>query len=395
MAELNRTHLSDLRGASRLAFDATAGLVDVVERMHSTIQRRPAPVGTALNRPTKGITGLVYRSVRGGVRLIGAGVDVSLASVVGLLPQGETAPGREALLAAVNGVYGDYLARTGNPLAIEMSLRARGRAVDVTDPGASYRGADGHAPTSKLLVLVHGLCLNDLHWRRAGHDHGAALADEFGYSPLYVRYNSGLHIHDNGRALAALLEPLVRNWPVAVQELCIIGHSMGGLVARSACCWADEHGHDWLSRLDKLVFLGTPHQGSPLERGGNGLDFILDLSPYSAPLTRLGKARSAGIQDLRYGAITADGLQSVPLPARVACYAAAATLGRRRSLLADRLIGDGLVPLNSALGRHRTRSKALGIPKTRQWIGYEMGHLELLCRPEVYAQLRIWLQDHA
>ena len=170
---------------------------------------------------------------------------------------------------------------------------------------------------------------------------------------------------------------------------------MGGLVARSACLWADEHGHDWLRRLGKLVFLGTPHHGSPLERGGNGLDLILDLSPYSAPLTRLGKARSAGIQDLRYGAITSDGVQPVPLPSGVACYAAAATLGKRRSLLADRLIGDGLVPLNSALGRHRTRSKALGIPKTRQWIGYEMGHLELLCRPEVYAQLRIWLQDRA
>jgi len=395
MAELNRTHLSDLRGVSRMAFDATAGLVNVVERMHSTIQQRSAPVGKAPNRPTKGITGLVYRSVRGGVRLIGAGVDVSLASVVMFLPQGEIAPGREALRAAVNGVYGDHLARTGNPLAIEMSLRAWGRAVDVTDPGASYRETDGHAPSSKLLVLVHGLCLNDLHWRRAGHDHGAALADEFGYSPLYVRYNSGLHIRDNGRALAALLESLVRNWPVAVQELCIIGHSMGGLVARSACVSADEHGHDWLSRLGKLVFLGTPHHGSPLERGGNRLDFILDLSPYSAPLTRLGTTRSAGIQDLRYGAITADDLQSVPLPQGVACYAAAATLGKRRSLLADRLIGDGLVPLNSALGRHRTRSKALGIPKTRQWIGYEMGHLELLCRPEVYAQLRIWFQDHA
>jgi hypothetical protein len=92
--------------------------------MRSTIQRRPAPVGKALSHPTKGITGLVYRSVRGGVRLIGAGVDVSLASVVRFLPQGETAPGREALLVAVNGVYGDYLARTGNPLAIEMSLRS-------------------------------------------------------------------------------------------------------------------------------------------------------------------------------------------------------------------------------------------------------------------------------
>jgi pimeloyl-ACP methyl ester carboxylesterase len=237
--------------------------------------------------------------------------------------------------------------------------------------------------------------MNDLQWRREGQDHGAALADQLGYSPLYLRYNSGLHIHENGRALAELLELLVRNWPVPLQKFCIVGHSMGGLVARSACLWADEHGHDWLSRLGKLVFLGTPHHGSPLERGGNGLDLILDLSPYSAPLTRLGKARSAGIQDLRHGAITPGGVRPVPLPSGVECYAAAATLGKRRSLLADRLIGDGLVPLNSALGRHRTRSKALGIPKPRQWIGYEMGHLELLRRPEVYAQLQIWLRDHA
>ena len=237
--------------------------------------------------------------------------------------------------------------------------------------------------------------MSDLQWQREGHDHGAALADALGYSALYLHYHSGLHLHENGAAFAGLLESLIQHWPVPVHELCIIGHSMGGLVARSACLSADEQRYGWLRRLRKLVFLGTPHLGAPLERGGNGLDKVLDLSPYSEPLSRLGRSRSAGIQDLRHGTIASDHGQPAPLPSGVACYAAAATLGKRRSLLADRLIGDGLVPLNSALGRDRNRSRALGIPETRQWIGYEMGHLELLSRPEVYSQLRLWLEDRS
>jgi hypothetical protein len=118
----------------------------------------------------------------------------------------------------------------------------------------------------------------------------------------------------------------------------------------------------------------------------------MELSPYVAPFTRLGKARSAGITDLRYGSITQDQREFVPLPEDVDCYALAATLGKRRSRVAERLVGDGLVPLDSALGRHPDEVRTLAIPKQRQWVGYEMGHLDLLSRPEVYVQLREWLQ---
>jgi len=76
--------------------------------------------------------------------------------------------------------------------------------------------------------MVHGLCLNDRHWRRDEHDHGAALADDLGLTPLYLRYNTGLHIGDNGRDFAKMLETLLRNWPRPVEELVILGHSMGG-----------------------------------------------------------------------------------------------------------------------------------------------------------------------
>ncbi|HEX7373648.1 MAG TPA: hypothetical protein VF277_01645, partial [Steroidobacteraceae bacterium] len=379
-------------GASRLAIEATAGIVDVVERMHSTIQRRPGPLGSPVFHPTRGITGFVYRRVRGTVQLIGRGIDASIAPWLGLLPAGETTAGRDTLLSIVNGVSGDHLVRSANPLAIDMSLRWGGKTIDATNPQASLDAAGGPASTGKLLVLVHGLCMGDLQWNHEGHDHGAALADELGYTPLYLRYNSGLHVSENGRRFAQLLETLVAHWPVALTELTIIGHSMGGLVARSACLHGEAQDHAWRRQLRRLVFLGTPHHGSPLERGGHGLDYAMALSPYSAPLTRLGRQRSAGIQDLRHGTITAGRHRFVPLPADVACHAVAATLGAKRSLLADRLVGDGLVPLYSALGRHADRSRSLAFAKPNRWVGYQMGHVELLRRPEVYAQLRQWLQ---
>jgi pimeloyl-ACP methyl ester carboxylesterase len=393
MVATSKTFVADIRGATKMAFDATVGLTDVVERMHRTIQVRPAAWEKASpHERTSGITGLVYRTVRGSVRLVGLGIEASLSAVENVLPEAETEPRREALVSAVNGIYGDYLARTLNPLAIEMSLRHKGRPIDLSRPAASLLEAGGGSPTGKLLILVHGLCMNDLKWSRDGHDHGAALADELSCTVLYLRYNSGLHVDQNGRTLSALLDTLVRQWPCPVEELTILGHSMGGLLARSACFHGAQQGHEWLEYLHRLVFLGTPHQGSALERGGQRLDEILDLSPYSAPLTRIGKVRSAGIQDLRHGTITAGGPDFVPLPADVECFAVAATLGSRRNVLAERLIGDGLVPLESALGRHKDAGRTLAFAKSRQWIGYEMGHLDLLSHPEVYAQLRKWLK---
>jgi len=393
MAGPTRTHLSDFRGAARMAFDATAGVARIVEKMHRTIQVLPFPVGRAEPGSTRGITGFVYRRVQGSVRLIGRGIDLGLAPVVALLPEGESTPVRDAFVSAVNGVYGDYLVRTGNPLAIEMSLRHRDRPLDRDDLASTFGTNRDTAPGGRILVMVHGLCLNERHWTREGHDHGATLADELGYTPLYLRYNSGRHIGHNGRQFAQMLETLVSNWPRPVEELVILGHSMGGLVARSACHHGREAGHGWLRHLRKIVFLGTPHHGSPLERGGHRLDFVLEASPYSAPFTRIGRMRSAGITDLRHGSITTGAHEVVPLPAGVKCYAAAATLAARRSVLAERLVGDGLVPLDSALGRHAERERTLSIPKDRQWVGYGMGHLELLNRAEVYSQLHEWLRD--
>jgi pimeloyl-ACP methyl ester carboxylesterase len=393
MSTVHRRHLADLQGASRLAIDAVLGIAGLVETMHHTIQLRPGPVGEAGGAgETRGITGFVYRCVRGTTRVIGTGLDSAFSPLVGLLPEGESSPERDAAVSVLNGVYGDHLAVTGNPLAIGMELRYQGRALDLAGPDALHEAARRQGAAPRLLLMVHGLCLNERHWQRNGHDHGAALAAEFGFVPLYLRYNSGLPIAANGRMLAVMLERLLANWPGKPPRLAIIGHSMGGLVVRSACHHAQESGHAWTGRLQDCVFLGTPHHGAPLERAGHRLDQVMDLSPYVAPFTRLGKARSAGITDLRHGRVAAREGVFVPLPGRIRFYGAAATLCARRGTLANRLLGDGLVPLNSALGVHRDPRQELVIPKQRQWIGYGLSHMDLLSDAGVHARLQGWLR---
>ena len=76
--------------------------------------------------------------------------------------------------------------------------------------------------------------MNDIQWTRKGHNYGTALAEVLGQTPIYLLYNSGRHVSTNGQDLSELLEKLLAQWPVPVEELVIVAHSMGGLVARSA-----------------------------------------------------------------------------------------------------------------------------------------------------------------
>jgi pimeloyl-ACP methyl ester carboxylesterase len=401
MVKKHRVGAADLRGLSRLTIDGIAGIVDLVEAMHYNIASVPGILAKPKRGRTTGITNLVYRSIRGVVGLVGHGLDKLLARLEPFVGERSTWPGREPLLAALNGVLGDYLAASNNPLAITMALRRGGIALPAERAplAAAIPQAGG-----KLVVLLHGLCMNDLQWVRKGHDHGAALARDLAYTPVYLHYNSGLHISTNGRAFAELLETLVQRWPVPLTELVLIGHSMGGLVVRSACHYGALARHEWPRRVDKLVFLGTPHHGAPLERGGHWVDMLLGSSAYSAPLARLGKIRSAGITDLRFGNLldedwnkrdrferSGDLRVAVPLPDGVACYAIAATTGKTAGDLTDKLIGDGIVPLASALGRHTNPRLALNFDESRQWVARGINHLDLLSRPEVYAQIKRWL----
>ena len=395
---------TDLSGFSRLAIDATTGLTDLVEAMHHNIASVSSVVGVAPGGRTTGITGLVYRTVRGITRLVGGGIDALLGQLAPLLGQSSSTPAREAVLAALNGVLGDYLAATGNSLQITMRLRSNGLPLELTAQSLAAAAAQSGRNPGKVVILVHGLCMNDLQWTREGHDHGVALARDLGYTPVYLHYNSGLHISSNGRELAQLLESLVNEWPVPITDLVIIGHSMGGLVARSACHVGRESSHAWPRTLRKLVFLGTPHHGAPLARGGHWIDIILGVSPYTAPFARLGKIRSAGITDLRYGylldedwagrdrfAPINDRRQAVPLADGVLHYALAATTAASPRGAKGRLPGDGLVPVASALGRHADPRRSLALPEANVWIAHSMGHLDMLGSKEVYQQISHWL----
>jgi pimeloyl-ACP methyl ester carboxylesterase len=396
--------LQDLQGLARLGFDATIAVTNLVENMHQTIASRAGILGPGQDLPTKGLTGLVYRLVRGTTRVAGLGVD----HLTGLLNQGlesnlESTPEREAVIAAMCGVWGDHLAETHNPLAIRMAFRVQGQPLTLTRAALQQRMAQ---PESRLLVLVHGLCMNDLQWQRRGHDHGAALGKALGMTPLYLHYNTGLHVSKNGEAFAEQLQTLVEQWPVPVEQLVLIGHSMGGLVARSACHAAELAAQPWLEKLAALVCLGTPHHGAPLERGGQLIDSMLGKSPYLAPFARLGKARSAGIADLRFGNVrqgdwaahrkhdqTVDERLPTPLPQGVPAFLVAAVQAQRRDHPRNAWVGDGLVPLASALGEHANPALALTVPDRHKQVLTGASHWDLLNHPGVYRQLLAWLQS--
>jgi pimeloyl-ACP methyl ester carboxylesterase len=398
---------ADLRGAARLTTDAVAGLASLVEAMHARIANplRLPGFGTAAaeGERTGGITGLVYGTVRGVTQRVGNSAEALLGWLAPALaaadPHQPPRPEREAVLAALNGVLGDHLAATDNPLAVAMAFRQAGRPLPLERLALRSRLA-GAKP--RLLVLLHGLCMNDLQWQRAGHDHGAALAREWGCTPVYLHYNSGLSVSTNGRILAQMMERLYDAWPMPIERLVMIGHSMGGLVARSAIhhgALIQRGGLRWPGRVDDLVCLGTPHQGAPLERAGHGVDRLLGAAPYAAPLARLGKVRSAGINDMRLGNIVSapagdDGTHrcaQVGLPDGTRCFAIAASLGPAAGNLKSRLLGDGLVPVASALGQHPEPDRRLAFDPACQAVVHETGHLDLLSSPEVYGRLRQWL----
>jgi pimeloyl-ACP methyl ester carboxylesterase len=401
----------DLRGAAQLATQATLGATRMAEGVHQSVLGTLGATGGTSSRESgshlqaTGLTGLVYSAVRGMTTLIGKSADTALRALTPLLEtagaQPPESPQRAAVVAALHGVLGDHLAATGNPLAMPMTLRFNGQVLEAGQMPAPT------AVNGKLLIVLHGLCMNDLQWQHPASDgepasHPAALAAVHAYTPVFVRYNTGLHTSTNGAELSLQLGRLVAQWPVAVDSITMLAHSMGGLVARSACAQADAG--PWRHLLKALVFLGTPHHGAPLERAGNWVDVVLGSTPYSRPLAKLGQLRSAGITDLRHGHVQESDWQGrdrfrrqpdqrshLPLPAGVACYTVAATVGKPRSLLAERLVGDGLVPLRSALGQHDDAARCLHFAKDRQAVVYRLNHMELLRSPAVRDQLLVWL----
>jgi pimeloyl-ACP methyl ester carboxylesterase len=235
----------------------------------------------------------------------------------------------------------------------------------------------GEPRTPRVAVFLHGLGETEHAW--GARNYGERLHDELGITPVFVRFNSGRRISENGAALAALLDELVAGWPVWLESLALVGHSMGGLVARAAC----HHGGAWTKLVTHTVSLGTPHMGAPLEQAVHGLSAALHLVPETRPFARFLRRRSAGIRDLRRGF-------EAPLLAHATHCFVAATVTRSDKHPVGRLIGDTLVLAPSDSGRSRKRRVGF-----KEEHGLALGgthHLALLNHPLIYERLHIWLQ---
>jgi len=381
-----------------LAVRGVAETTSLVEQVHHNIAGIRPPVGRSRAGGTRGITGVVYRSIHGVNGLVGGALDMAFQPFSRRAERIDSTPQREAFLAVLNGVIGDHLDATANPLAIPMRLRPGGPSAE---PGLDAHSGGVARDSRRLLIAIHGLCQSDRCWtprdEAAGVDLPAELSRVHGYTSLQLHYNTGRPIATNGRELAVRLDSLVQDWPVPVDEIVLLGHSMGGLVARSACHYGQVDQYGWTRRVRRLITLGTPHHGSPLEKAGYGFERLLGISPYSAPFARLGRMRSAGITDLRHGRVveSAGGDRSdgaiAELPPQVELHAIAATTAERMEGYRARIIGDGLVPINSALGRHPDAGRRLPIPAGRRRILASTGHMDLLHHPQVLDTLHDWL----
>jgi pimeloyl-ACP methyl ester carboxylesterase len=364
----------EIQAAGKLAGDALGGTGAIIRDVHRGVAGRVfktlGPIGAPVKLAHDGISTAVYASVRAGLRMGPRAVAPLAPGGAGALHE---SPVGSAALAAVNGMWGDRIEREYAPLALPMTLRGQ--------------------PAERVVVFVHGLCETDAAWRLGGGpSYGDRLEAELGYAPLYARYNTGLHISDNGRALAAALDRL------EAEEIVLIGHSMGGLVARSACHYMETAPE----RIRHVFCLGSPHLGAPLERAANRGGQLLRRLPETAPFARLLTVRSAGVKDLRHGACVeedwhgfdpdddgADRCTDVPfLPGATYCYVGATVTRRKDGLLAD-VLGDLLVQFRSASGDGPTRRLAFEIENGLHLGG--VNHLQLLNHPKVYAQIRKWL----
>jgi len=268
-------------------------------------------------------------------------------------------------LAALNGAWGDTLSRAHPELAVELTVRRAGRAV--TTDSAGLASAFPHAGP-RVAVFVHGLCETEGAWRLgSAPSYGSRLREELGYTPIYVRYNTGLHVSDNGRRLSEVLDAVAKAWPLDLEEVALVGHSMGGLVARSACHYGEATGADWTGRVRHVFCLGTPHLGAPLEKAANLAGWALTRIPETRPFGDLVNARSAGIKDLRFGSCVEedwcdcdpdefmrDRCTEVPFLGCATYYFIGATVSRR-SDDALAVVGDLLVTFPSASGKGRHR----------------------------------------
>ncbi|MEA2331871.1 MAG: hypothetical protein QOH58_2009 [Thermoleophilaceae bacterium] len=398
----------ELRSLARLGFQELSGAAAGLHGFHRAIATRAFEASGPGAQPARAVhdavSAGVYRGLAGAASLIGAATDAALGRR--RVDDGRalsSSPRGALVVGALNGLIGDRLEREGSDLHASTSVRLAGRPVGLEPEQLTAAFGDA---TPLLAVFLHGLMESEYSWRLNagphGQTYGSRLYTDLGFTPVELRYNSGRHISENGLELADLLEQLAAAWPAGVERIALVGHSMGGLVARSACHQGAERGDVWVGRVRHVVSLGSPHLGAPLAQGVHWASAALNSLPETRPLASFLRRRSAGIRDLRQGSLVdadwrdrdpdelrAVACEEVPLLEGATHCFVAATLTRNPRHPVGRLLGDCLVLEGSASGRSAKRC----IPFEAEH-GMHLGgthHVALLNHPEVYGRLRDWL----
>ena len=374
---------AEARALGALTGGAIAGTAARVAELHHAVLARTPARRTGVGLVHDAIARPVYATVRG--------ISAAAATAAGAGAAAVCRPGAPALgdsraggfvLGAVCGLYGDRVEREHAALAPVIGVRAGGRQVPV-EPAALAAAFPGAAP--KLAVFVHGLCETEAAWRLfapadAPATYGERLRHDLGHTPVFLRYNTGLAVEENARRLSALLGALVAAWPVEVEELVLVGHSLGGLVAVHACHAAERGGASWIRALRHVVCLASPHHGAPLAKGVHLAAGALAHVPETRPFARVLELRSAAVRDLRLGAV-----EEVPFVDGVAYYAISATVTRSTEQPVGRVVGDLLVRRASARGQGRR------VPFAFAHDAGGCTHFHVVNDPEIYRRIRGWL----
>lgn len=395
------------------AGEGTRVLTSLVRDVHSGIAGRVfgliGPVAKPVEVIHNTVAAFTYyavdRSVRGSLKGAGALAAEACASdeedtII------DSRPKVTGAIAALNGIYGDELADRGNELAFTMQVRQHDKPVDLT--AAAIAAAFPQA-TGRIAVFVHGWCMSDRAWRRRPRTgervrpYGARLEADLGFTAVYLRYNTGLHISHNGRAVADLLNQLHTVWPVPVEEIALIGHSMGGLVLRSACHYGAQQQHSWPDAVRHVICLSSPNLGADLEKGVNAAAWALARLPETRAIASFLNLRSSGVKDMRYGACLdedwsgcdpdeylRDRCHEVPFLPTAVYHFVATSVGRRAVAL---MVGDRLVRPNSASGVGKSRRIPFEPQHGLTLTG--LNHFDLLNHPSIYTKLVEWLSQPA
>jgi hypothetical protein len=368
----------EVAASGELAAEVAAGTTNRLREVHAGVSGRifklVGPSALPIRILHDGIAGLVYAGAREATRAtITAGALAAKLRRPADAPSLEDSPGGRRLLAAVNAAVGDRLERRSSPLALRMTVHNLGQSWE-----------------PKLAVFVHGLGQTEEAWLQRADRHvpyGFRLQTEIGYTPLYLRYNTGRHISENGRSLAELLEQVVAGWPVRVHEIALVGHAMGGLVARAACHYGAARA--WARHVRHVVMLGAPHAGAPLEQLTGAAGALLERLPETRAVAHAIEQRSAGIKDLRYGSVVDEDWADGHTPARPREVPFLA--GAQHYFVSAGALGTNLLLVTPASAWGQRERERVRFPADHYAHIQGASHFDLLNHPTVYAQMHWWL----